>query len=120
MRGRARDGGCQHVARDQQGDIRRMNLLASLREASGPGVAVELTSRRVSAATIDLRGGKPVVAAHAEESLPDGALVPSLTTENIHDRGAIIGALDKVFERIGGRPRRLGLVVPDPIAKVSL
>jgi type IV pilus assembly protein PilM len=96
-----------------------VNLIPSLRDASGPTVAVELTSHRVSAASIDLRG-KPVVAAHATEPLPDGALVPSLTAENVHDRGALIGALGRVFDRIGGRPRRLGLVLPDPIARVSL
>src|SRR5439155_18023305 len=30
------------------------------------------------------------------------------------------GVLDRVFDRIGIHPRRIGLVVPDPIAKVSL
>jgi len=97
-----------------------MSALASLRQTSGPNVAVELASRRVSAATLEVRGGHAVVAAHASEPLPDGVLVPSLTTENAHDRGAIVGALERVFDRIGGRPRHVGLVVPDLIAKVSL
>jgi type IV pilus assembly protein PilM len=97
-----------------------MSLFASLRESRAPGVAVELASRRVSAAAIDFRGGQPVVAAHASEPLPDGALVPSLTNENIHDRALVAGALAHVFDRMGVRPRRVGLVVPDPIAKVSL
>jgi type IV pilus assembly protein PilM len=97
-----------------------MTLLATLREASSPSVAVEFASRRVSAAALDLRGGRPVIAAHAAEPLPDGALVPSLTAENVRDRGAVIEALRRVFDRIGGRPRRIGLIVPDPIAKVSL
>ena len=97
-----------------------MSVLASLRQTSGPSVAVELASRRVSAATLEVRGGQPVVAAHASEPLPEGALVPSLTTDNAHDRGAIVGALGRVFDRIGGRPRHVGLVVPDLIAKVSL
>jgi Tfp pilus assembly PilM family ATPase len=46
--------------------------------------------------------------------------VPSLTGQNVHDRAAIAAALGRVFDRIGGRPRRIGLVVPDLIAKVSL
>jgi len=97
-----------------------MSFLASLRESSGPTVAVEIASDRVSAASLDRRGGQPVVSAHATEPLPSGALVPSLTGENIHDRAAVAAALGRVFDRIGGRPRRIGLVVPDLIAKVSL
>jgi Tfp pilus assembly PilM family ATPase len=59
------------------------------------------------------------VAAHTTEPLPDGALVPSLTAANAHDRLAVMGALNRVLERVG-RPRRIGLVVPDLVAKVSL
>jgi len=97
-----------------------MSLLDSFRETSSPSVAVELAARRVSAAMLEFRGGQPVVAAHASEPLPAGALVPSLTSENIHDRALVAGALDRVFDRMGMHPRRVGLVVPDPIAKVSL
>lgn len=97
-----------------------MSLLSTLGETSSPSVAVELAGRRVSAAALELHGGRPVIAAHAAENLPEGALVPSLTAENIRDRPAVVAALQRVFERIGGRPRRVGLVVPDLIAKVSL
>jgi Tfp pilus assembly PilM family ATPase len=96
-----------------------MSFLASLRHASGPAVAVELAAHHVSAASLEYRGGTPVVAAHAMEVLPPGALVPSLTTENALDRGAIVRALNSVLGRTG-RPRRIGLVVPDPVARVSL
>lgn len=97
-----------------------MSLLDALRESSGPTVAVEIASDRVSAASLERRAGQPVVSAHATEPLPPGALVPSLTGQNVHDRAAIAAALGRVFDRIGGRPRRIGLVVPDLIAKVSL
>jgi Tfp pilus assembly PilM family ATPase len=96
-----------------------MSLFASLREAPAPDVAVEFASNRVSAASLETRGGQPVVAAHAAEPLPDGALVPSLTAANLHDRTAVAGALARVLERVGA-PRRIGLVVPDVVAKVSL
>ena len=96
-----------------------MTSLTSLREASTPGVAVEIAAGRVSAASLEWRGGQPVVAVHATEPLPDGALVPSLTAANTHDRPAVVGALTRVLERVG-RPRRLGLVVPDVVAKVSI
>jgi Tfp pilus assembly PilM family ATPase len=47
-------------------------------------------------------------------------VVPSLTAPNIQDRAAVVGALGRLFDRLGGRPRRVGLVIPDPVAKVSL
>jgi Tfp pilus assembly PilM family ATPase len=97
-----------------------MSFLASLRATSGPNVAVELASHRVSAASLEIRGGQPVIATYAIEPLPAGLLVPSLTAENIRNRAAVTAALARVFERIGGRPRRIGLVVPDLVAKVSL
>ena len=97
-----------------------MSILSSLHAATPPPVAVEFAANRVSAAAIEFRGGKAVVSAHASEPLPDGVLVPSLTAANIRDRAALIGALGRVFDRLGGRPRRVGLVIPDPVAKVSL
>ena len=97
-----------------------MSLLSSLRSATAPSVAVEIAASRVSAAAIDLRAGKAVASAHAVEPLPEGSLVPSLATANIHDRAGLIGALGRVFDRLGGRPNRVGLIVPDPVAKVSL
>jgi Tfp pilus assembly PilM family ATPase len=60
-----------------------------------------------------------VVAAHAVEPLPDGALVPALNATNTHDRASVATAINRVIEKLG-RPRRVGLVVPDVVAKVSL
>jgi Tfp pilus assembly PilM family ATPase len=91
----------------------------SLRDAQAPPVAVEIAGHRVSAASIESRGGHPVVAAHATTPLAEGALVPSLTAANVRDRAAVLAALTSVLDQIGGH-RRIGLVVPDPVAKVSL
>jgi Tfp pilus assembly PilM family ATPase len=96
-----------------------MSIFSSLRESAAPAAAVEIASGRVSAASLEWRGGQPVVAAHATEPLPDGALVPVLTALNIRDRAAVLGVLGRVLERVG-RPRRIGLVIPDVVAKVSL
>ena len=96
-----------------------MSILASLRESAAPAVAVEITADRVSAASLEWRGGQPVVAAHASEPLPEGALVPSLTTANAVDRAAVTGALSRLLEKFG-RPRRIGLILPDVVGKVSL
>jgi Tfp pilus assembly PilM family ATPase len=96
-----------------------MSIFSSLRESVAPAAAVEIATGRVSAASLEWRGGQPVVAAHATEPLPDGALVPTLTALNLRDRPVVLDALGRVLERIG-RPRRIGLVIPDVVAKVSL
>ena len=96
-----------------------MSILDSLRESASPAVAVEITSTRISAASIEWRGDQPVVSAHTTEALPDGALVPSLTAANAHDRAAVLGALTRVLAHLG-KPRRIGLIIPDVVGRVSL
>lgn len=91
----------------------------ALNVTAGPPAAIEIAANRVSGATLEWRGSQPVIAAHAVEPLPEGALVPSLTSHNAHDRAAVAAAVTRVLERIG-RPRRVGLVVPDVVAKVSI
>jgi Tfp pilus assembly PilM family ATPase len=80
---------------------------------------VEIATGRVSAAQLEWRGGKAVVAAHTLEPLPAGALLPSFTAANARDRSSVMTALNRVLERVG-RPRRVALVVPDAVGKVSL
>jgi type IV pilus assembly protein PilM len=91
----------------------------SLRDAPAPDGALEISAHQVSAARLETRGGRPVLAAHASEPLPAGAVAPSLTAHNVHDRPTVAAIVARVLERIG-RPRRLGLVVPDAVARVSL
>ncbi len=95
-----------------------MSVFDSLRETSGPTVALELAAHQVSAASIEYRAGSALVASHASEPMPAGALVPSLTASNVHDRQAVVDVIGRVLERTG-RPKRIGLIVPDLVAKVS-
>ena len=90
-----------------------------LTEAPPPAAAVEVAARHVSAAAVGRRGGQPVVSAYAVEPLPEGAVVPSLTAQNIRDRALVSAAVAKALDAVG-RPKRVGLVIPDPVAKVSL
>jgi type IV pilus assembly protein PilM len=90
-----------------------------LTEASPPEAAVEIAARHVSAATIGRRGGRPVVSAYAVEPLPEEAVVPSLTAQNIRDRALVQAAVASALDSVG-RPKRVGLIVPDAVAKVSL
>jgi Tfp pilus assembly PilM family ATPase len=96
-----------------------MSFLSTLRDSPAPAVAVEIAADRVSAASLEWRGGQAVVATHATEPLAPGALVPALTAMNTHDRARVLEPLTSVLERVG-RPRRVGLIVPDVVAKVSL
>ena len=96
-----------------------MNPFSSLRESAAPPVAVDIAAGRVSAASLEWRGGQPVIASHAIEPIPEHALVPSLTAQNTIDRAAVMTALNRVLDKMG-RPRRVSLAVPDVIAKVSL
>jgi type IV pilus assembly protein PilM len=93
---------------------------ASWFTSSPPTVGVEIGARRVTAVSIGEHGGKPMVSAHATETLPEGLVAPALNQPNIADRAAVSTALGRVLSQIGGRPGRVALVVPDGAAKVSL
>jgi type IV pilus assembly protein PilM len=69
---------------------------------------------------VGMRGDGPVVTAHASEALRPGAVTPSLTGANVQDRHGVIGAIRRVVEALGTRPRRIALVIPDTAVKVSL
>jgi hypothetical protein len=97
-----------------------MSLLASLlRNVPAPGAALELAASHVSGIVVERRGESIGVVGHARAAVPPGALVPSLGGSNLHDRAAVAAAVDRVLEQIG-RPRRVGLIVPDHAAKVSI
>lgn len=94
--------------------------MKSFLAALPPAVAVDIAPGRVAAASLTTRGGRTVVAAHALEPLADGAVVPALNATNIADRQVVAEAVQRAFDRLGARPRRVGLVIPDSAAKVSL
>ena len=96
-----------------------MSFSFSLKDAALPSVAIEIAAHRVSGICAESRSGRLAVATHAIEPLPEGALVPALTGTNVLDRDAVAAAVACVLDRVGGG-RRIGLVVPDSIAKVSL
>lgn len=85
-----------------------------------PDVAVEIDRGHVSAARVAARGGQVVVAAHATEALPDGAVAPALAAPNIPDVPLVAQAIRRVLAQVGGPAGRVALVVPDTVAKVSL
>ena len=100
-----------------------MSLFAKWLASPPPDAAVEIAPERVSAAAVS-RGGSGgtalAVQAHAVEPLPSGAVVPSLTSQNIVDPAAVAAAVRTVLGRLGTRPARVALIIPDLAAKVSL
>jgi Tfp pilus assembly PilM family ATPase len=96
-----------------------MNWRALVASAS-PRVAVGIAPDRVTAITLGRAGGVPAVTAHASEALPPGAVEASLTAPNFADPARVVAALRTVFDRLGQRPRRLALALPDTVGKVSL
>lgn len=86
-----------------------------------PAAAVEIASDRVTVVSLSHAAGNgAAVHGWASQPLPEGAVVPSLTSLNIANAGAVVEALRRAFERAGVRPKRAGLVIPDLAAKVSL
>ena len=85
-----------------------------------PTVAVEIAPHHVSAATVAGRDSALSITGHAVETVPAGTVVPSLNATNISDPKPAGAALRRVFERLGTRPKRVALAIPDSVAKVSL
>lgn len=92
----------------------------SLFQSPPPDVAIEIGQAHVAAARLAWRGDQAVVAAHAHETLPDGAVVPSLSALNLADVPAVAKAVGRVLAALGRPPGRVALVVPDTVAKVAL
>ena len=117
--------GHDDAARDQQGDVRRMSRSSLPRWLASPppSVAVEITARRVTA----------VGARRPRRQLRVvGATRPSRCAPGVVDAGAERAERPRSRRRwrrpsarrarqlVGSRPRRVALVLPDSVAKVSL
>jgi type IV pilus assembly protein PilM len=97
-----------------------MSPLPGFLTSPPPSVGVEIASDRVSAVSLARQGGGWIVGAHGSERLPAGVVTPSLNAVNVHDARTVTAALRSAFEKLGMRPRRIALVIPDTAAKVSL
>lgn len=85
-----------------------------------PTLGLHLDTHRVTAVLVDRHAGVPTIRGVASAALPAGALVPSLTGHNVLQTAAVVGAVREVVGQVGGRVRRVALVIPDTAAKVSL
>jgi type IV pilus assembly protein PilM len=85
-----------------------------------PSVGVEIASDRVTAVSLTKQGPSWIVGAHGTERLAPGVVTPALNAVNVHDLRALSAALRSAFDKLGTRPRRIALVIPDTAAKLSL
>lgn len=79
--------------------------------------ALEITARRINAVSL---AASRTITAHVSEPLPDGLVTPALNATNVHDHDALAAAIKAAIDRLSPRPRRVALVLPDTVAKVSL
>ncbi len=89
-------------------------------QSAPPDVAVEIGATHVAAARLAWASSGAAVAGHVTESLRPGLVTPALAAPNLSDVTAVSHAIGRALERLGGRPRRVALVLPDTVAKVSL
>jgi type IV pilus assembly protein PilM len=97
-----------------------MSVVSAWLASSPPDAAIEISAESVSVGVLGTRGSDAVVQGFATAALPPGAVAPSLTAHNIVDRAAVGAAVRAACDRVGQRPRRAALVIPDLAARVSL
>ncbi|MBI3048340.1 MAG: pilus assembly protein PilM [Acidobacteria bacterium] len=97
-----------------------MSLLTSWLASPLPDAAVEIAPDRVAAAAIAAHGTRGRLQACAVEALAAGAVAPALASHNIVDRAAVTESVRAVLARVGSRPARVALVIPDLAGKVSV
>jgi type IV pilus assembly protein PilM len=97
-----------------------MSKLPSFLVSPPPSIGVEIAADRVTAVSLAPQGGGWVVAAHGTERLAAGVVTPALNAANVHDSRALAAAVRSAFDKLGVRPRRVALVIPDTAAKLSL
>ncbi len=96
-------------------------LRRTLLEPEHPLTAVEVRPRALGVVRLAREGGRLQLAAAASLELPEGVLALSMTEPNILDAAAFGGALESLLERAGARGEAsVGLVLPDPVVRVSL
>jgi type IV pilus assembly protein PilM len=85
-----------------------------------PSAAVEVAPGRVTAVSVTQQGAALVLSGHATVSLAAGVVDGGLNAPNVHNPAVLTAAIKSALDKLSPRPKRVGLVVPDTVAKVSL
>jgi hypothetical protein len=92
-----------------------------LTEPERPTVAIEVRARSVGLVKVNRRGRRFSLASAAGLELPEGTLKLSMTQPNVVDAPAFTRTVRALLERAGALGvRRVGLVLPDPVARIAL
>jgi Tfp pilus assembly PilM family ATPase len=98
----------------------RPSFFSRLFASPPPAAAVAIDGRHVRGVSVSGQGKTLVVSGHAVQPLPPGAVTPALNAVNVHDPAALAAAIRSVLDALAPRPRRVALVLPDSVGKVSL
>ncbi len=85
-----------------------------------PAAAIEINPRRVTAAVVADHGSTRILTSYAGEPLAPGVVDAALNAPNVHDSAALAAAIRSVLDRLSSRPKRIALVLPDNVGKLSL
>jgi type IV pilus assembly protein PilM len=86
-----------------------------------PLAAIEVRPRALGIVRLNRSGGRRTLGAAGAIELPPGCLAPSLTQPNVLDLPAFRRVLEALLLRAGiGAGAQVGLVLPDPVARVAL
>jgi len=85
-----------------------------------PPAAIEISSRRVNVVGLSTRGGSATITGQSTEPLAPGLVTPAMNAVNVHDVAALAAAIKAAVERMTPRPRRVALILPDTVVKVSM
>ncbi|HEX4567684.1 MAG TPA: pilus assembly protein PilM [Vicinamibacterales bacterium] len=97
-----------------------MSPLPNFFNSPPPSVGVEIASDRVTAVSLARQGANWIVSTHATERIAPAVVTPALNAVNVHDARVLAAAVRSTFDKLGSRPRRVALVIPDTAAKLSL
>lgn len=84
-----------------------------------PPAAIEISSARVNVVAVSTHGA-PAITGQSIEPLPAGLVTPALNGINVHDQAALVAAIKTALDRLTPRPKRVALILPDIVGKVSL
>jgi hypothetical protein len=96
-------------------------LQQRLTEPERPTAAIEVRARSVGLVRVSRHGRRLALSSAAGLDLPEGTLRLSMTQPNVLDPAAFSRTLRALLERAGALAvRRVGLVLPDPVARIAL
>ena len=85
-----------------------------------PCVALSLTEQEVHAVRLSWEGDRPAIVDYSSATLSKNMLTPSVNSPNIADPIAISDVVKDLMDDVSGPYKRIALVIPDVVAKVSL